>query len=154
MQASSQENSTQENWSCTKLIKRTQISFFWYSATTPQDRICRRQYEKWWNSQSSISSIKFHEMGCRFKGRYERLTYYKREDLIEKSDILINQTQQHINTTDHNQKTKQEKWFQLKKHEQGSSHIDWRFVFKESLDKQINYSTVLLIRFPMISTSI
>lgn len=93
-------------------------------------------------------------MGCRFKDRYERLTYYKREDLIEKSDIPINQTQQHINTTDYNQKTKQEKWFQLKKHEQGSKHIDWRFVFKESLDKQINYSTVLLIRFPMISTSI
>lgn len=46
-------------------------------------------------------------MCCRFKGRYERLTYYKREDLIEKSDILINQgTQQHINTTDYNQKTK------------------------------------------------
>lgn len=46
-------------------------------------------------------------MGCRFKGRYERLTYYKREDLIEKSDIVINQgTQKHINTTDYNRKPK------------------------------------------------
>lgn len=43
------------------------------------------------------------------KESYERLTYYKREDLIEKSDILINQgTQQHINTTDYNRKTKKQ----------------------------------------------
>lgn len=70
-------------------------------------------------------------MGCRFKGRYERLTYYKREDLIEKSDILINQgTQQHINKTDYNRKTKKGK---VKKHEQGSKLVDWRIVFQESV---------------------